>query len=170
MPPALLIEPSKLDFSRIVADQAAIRERNRQRFEMEQLTAIIHVDPENHLVIGYKDVRDDEFWVRGHMPGFPIMPGVLMCEVAAQMASYYSHHLAGPGRVIGFGGMEDIRFRGQVRPGDRLVMAAKASRLHPRQTIFDTQGFVGDQMVFHGRIIGLTLPFNPEAMAAQSST
>ena len=167
MPPAPLIDTAKLDFSRVVADKAAIRERNLQRFEMEQITAIIHIDPENHLVVGYKDVRDDEFWVRGHMPGFPIMPGVMMCEVAAQMASYYSHHLAGPGRIIGFGGMEEIRFRGQVRPGDRLVMVAKASRLHPRQTIFDTQGFVGDQMVFHGKIIGLTLPFNPDGLGSQ---
>jgi len=160
MPPALLVDPAKLDFSTVVADKAAIRERNRQRFEMEQITAIILVDHENHLVVGYKDVTDDEFWVRGHMPDYPIMPGVLLCEVAAQMASYYSHHLAGPGRFIGFGGMEEIRFRGPVRPGDRLVMVAKASRLHPRQTIFDTQGFVGDQMVFHGKIIGLTMPLN----------
>ena len=170
MPPAPLIDVTKLDFSHIVADQAAIRKRNRQRFEMEQITGIIHVDPDNHLIVGYKDVRDDEFWVRGHMPDYPIMPGVMICEVAAQMASYYSYNLAGPGRFIGFGGMEDVRFRGTVRPGDRLVMVAKATRLHPRQTIFEAQGFVGDQMVFHGRIIGLTLPLGAaEAISAKET-
>ena len=57
---------------------------------MEQLTAIVHVDPEKHLVAGYKDVGNDEFWVRGHMPGYPLMPGVLMCEAAAQLCSYYT--------------------------------------------------------------------------------
>lgn len=136
---------------------------------MEQITAIILVEPESHLIVGYKDVGEDEFWVRGHMPDYPIMPGVMLCEVAAQMASYYSHDLAGPGRFIGFGGMEEVRFRGQVRPGDRLVMVAKATRLHPRQTIFDAQGFVGDQMVFHGRIIGLTLPLITPAQVAEDS-
>ncbi len=158
MPPVPLIDPLKVNFSHVVADQASIRLRNGQRFEMEQITAIVSVDPDNHLIVGYKDVTDNEFWCRGHMPDYPIMPGVMICEVAAQMASYYSHNLAGPGKFIGFGGMEEVRFRGQVRPGDRLIMVAKATRLHPRQTIFEAQGFVGDQMVFHGRIIGLSLP------------
>lgn len=169
MPPVPLIDPSKLNYSRVVADQSAIRLRNRQRFEMEQLSAIILVDTENHLIVGYKDVRDDEFWIRGHMPDYPIMPGVIICEVAAQMASYYSFDLAGPGKFIGFGGMEEVRFRGQVRPGDRLVMAAKATRLHPRQTIFEAQGFVGDQMVFHGRIIGLSLPLSNQVRVAENA-
>jgi 3-hydroxyacyl-[acyl-carrier-protein] dehydratase len=169
MPPVPFIDPLKLDFSRVVADQATIRLRNRQRFEMEQITAIVSVDPENHLIVGYKDVTDDEFWVRGHMPDYPIMPGVMICEVAAQMASYYSHDLAGPGKFIGFGGMEEVRFRGQVRPGDRLIMVAKATRLHPRQTIFEAQGFVGDQMVFHGRIIGLSLPQISSMQVGESS-
>jgi 3-hydroxyacyl-[acyl-carrier-protein] dehydratase len=53
--------------------------------------------------------------------------------------------------------MEDVRFRGQVRIGDRLVMVAKAIRVNRRQTIFDTQGFVGSNMVYHGRIIGVPL-------------
>ncbi len=169
MPPVPLIDPLKIDFSRVVADRATIRLRNRQRFEMEQITAIVSIDPETHLIVGYKDVTDDEFWVRGHMPDYPIMPGVMICEVAAQMASYYSHDLAGPGKFIGFGGMEEVRFRGQVRPGDRLVMVAKATRLHPRQTIFEAQGFVGDQMVFHGRIIGLSLPQITPAHAGETS-
>ena len=53
--------------------------------------------------------------------------------------------------------MEDVRFRGQVRPGQRLVIVGHAERLHRRQTIFDTQGFVEGNMVFHGRIIGVPL-------------
>ena len=45
---------------------------------MEQLDGIVHVDRENHVIAGYKDVRPDEFWVRGHLPSYPLLPGVLM--------------------------------------------------------------------------------------------
>ena len=80
---------------------------NPQRFAMEQLTAIVYIDPENHIVAGYKDVAADEFWVGGHMPGYPLMPGVMMCEAAAQLCSYYitTHGLTG-GDFVGFGGLE----------------------------------------------------------------
>ncbi len=89
MPPECTLDPSELDCERVVADQEGIRRVNPQRFEMEQLTAIVHVDREQHLIIGYKDVTADEFWVRGHMPGYPLLPGVLMCEAAAQLCVYY---------------------------------------------------------------------------------
>ena len=54
------------------------------------LDGIVLIDPGRHLIVGYKDVRPDEFWVRGHMPGFPLLPGVLMCEAAAQLSCYYA--------------------------------------------------------------------------------
>jgi 3-hydroxyacyl-[acyl-carrier-protein] dehydratase len=53
--------------------------------------------------------------------------------------------------------MEDVRFRGIVRPGDRLVLVGKVMKLHRRQTIFDVQGFVGTTMVFHANIIGVPM-------------
>ena len=83
---------------------------------------------------GVKDVKEDEFWVRGHMPDYPLFPGVLMCEAAAQLCSYYltTQNLMG-GDFIGFGGLENVRFRGTVRIGDRLVLIAKGTRMHRRQ-------------------------------------
>jgi 3-hydroxyacyl-[acyl-carrier-protein] dehydratase len=158
MPPALHLDPTTLDLSRVVADQEAIRGVNPQRYEMAQLSAIVLIDAEEHVVAGYKDVGTDEFWVRGHMPGYPLLPGVLMCEAAAQLCSYYTTtqgllH----GDFVGFGGLENVRFRLPVRPGDRLVLIGKAVRLHRRQTIFNVQGFVGSTMVFHADVLGVPL-------------
>src|SRR5947209_11159702 len=158
MPPQTHIDLSRLDLNNIAADREAIRRVNPQRYEMEQLDAIVFVDPSEQLIIGYKDVRPDEFWVRGHLPDYPLLPGVLMCEAAAQMCSFYvvTYKLL-RGDFVGFGGMENVRFRGPVHPGDRLVLVAKGTRMHHGQTIFNVQGFVGGTMVFHADMIGVPL-------------
>src|SRR6476646_5319789 len=108
MPPELHIDPSGLNLARVVARRPEIERVNPQRFEMEQLTAIVYVDASQHLIAGYKDVTAEEFWVRGHMPDYPLMPGVLMCEAAAQLSSYYCRAIKlNDSGFIGFGGLED---------------------------------------------------------------
>jgi 3-hydroxyacyl-[acyl-carrier-protein] dehydratase len=156
MPPELILDPAQIDTSRVLAGREELRQANPQRFEMEQLDAIVAMDPAQQLIVGYKDVRPDEFWVRGHMPDFPLLPGVLMCEAAAQLVSFYVTR-AGVKQCdfIVFGGMENVRFRGTVRPGDRLVLVGKGLRVHRRQTIFNVQGFVGNTLVFHADVIGV---------------
>ena len=164
MPPAPLVDPSTIDTSRVLVGRDEIHKYNPQRFEMEQLTAIVLIDQKHKLIIGYKDVSADEFWVRGHMPDYPLMPGVLMCEAAAQLSSYYCKAAAlYEDGFVGFGGMEDVRFRGQVKPGDRLILVGKGVRLHRRHSIFEVQGFVGTNMVFHGKVIGVRLSNQEEA-------
>ena len=67
------------------------------------------------------------------MPKAPLMPGVIICEVAAQLASYFTqkYDLLGA-KVVGFGGLEEVKFRGGVVPGDRLVMVVQLAESPPR--------------------------------------
>ena len=78
-----LADFSQFDFDHPMFDQEAVRAVNPQRFEMEQLTAVVYVNPETHLIVGYKEITDHEFWIRGHMPEYPLMPTIpaLMVEV-----------------------------------------------------------------------------------------
>ncbi len=158
MPPEANFDLDQIDMAHVIADLDAIRLVNQQRFEMEQLTAVLYIDPAQQIIIGYKDVRPDEFWVRGHLPGYPLMPGVLMCEAAAQLCSYYivTHKLM-QCDFVGFGGLENVRFRAPVRPGDRLVLVGKGKKIDRRQTICNVQGFVGKTMVFHADVVGVPL-------------
>jgi 3-hydroxyacyl-[acyl-carrier-protein] dehydratase len=155
-----LFDLSPIDLNHVVADLEVIRRYNPQRFEMEQLTAIVYEDHQNHQCIGYKDISSEEFWARGHMPGLPLMPGVIMCEAAAQLASYYTqkYDLLGS-EMVGFGGLEDVRFRDPVIPGDRLYILTKLVKVRRgRMIVCRFQGIVGQRIVVEGSIKGVPLP------------
>ena len=162
----LIIDPTEIDLSNVIADLEGIRKYNPQRHEMEQLTAIVLEDTDRGVCVGYKDVTREEFWIRGHMPGMPLMPGVIMCEAAAQLSSYYvqKYDLL-KAKMVGFGGMEEIRFRDPVVPGDRLVMVSQLVKARARRILICRfQGFVGNEIVVEGVIKGIPLPV--EAVAA----
>ena len=154
----LILDFSEYDLNQVVADTEAIRRYNPQRYEMEQITAICFEDPQRNVCVGYKDLTSDEFWVRGHMPGMPLMPGVIMCEAAAQLASYYSHRYSLMGGVVGFGGLEAVRFRGVVRPGDRFVIVSRLLKLRRSIMTCEFQCFVNQSLVCEGVLKGVSLP------------
>ena len=109
--------------------------------------------------VGFKDVTDDEFWIRGHFPGRPLMPGVLICECAAQLSSYFAikTKMVDNG-VVGLGGLEKVRFRAPVVPGDRLTVMLKREKVR-RNVIFSAgfQGYVDKTLVVDGVIKGVAL-------------
>ncbi|MBI3268269.1 MAG: beta-hydroxyacyl-ACP dehydratase [Planctomycetes bacterium] len=156
MPPPLLADLSTIDFTHVEAGPDEIRKYLQQRFEMEQLDVVVKYDAAAHLVVGYKDVKPDEFWVRGHIPGRPIVPGVLMIEAAAQLSTYYIKRALGDafGKFIGFAGLEHVRFRGTVVPGDRLILLSKNLDLRARTSRCATQGVVNGRLVFEAEILG----------------
>ncbi len=159
MPAPPLYDYKQFDFDKPMFDIEEIRKISPQRFEMEQLSGVVYVDQENHGIVGYKDVGPDEFWARGHMPGFPLMPGVILCECAAQLAGFYArkYDILG-GDFLGFGGMDDVRFRYPVFPNTRLVLLVKLRTLkRERRAEFDFQGYANDKLAFSGLMIGVPI-------------
>jgi 3-hydroxyacyl-[acyl-carrier-protein] dehydratase len=162
----LILDFDEFDPNQVIGDIEEIRRYNPQRFEMEQLTAICYTDSERHICAGYKDLGPNEFWVRGHMPGLPLMPGVIMCEAAAQLASYFTQKQKLMEGLIGFGGLEEVRFRDVVRPGDRFVIVVRLLKVRRALLTCEFQGFVRQNMVCQGIIKGIPLPL---ALPTQTS-
>jgi 3-hydroxyacyl-[acyl-carrier-protein] dehydratase len=156
----LILDFSEYDVNHCVADIKEIRRWNQQRYEMEQLTAIVFEDPQRRICVGYKDYGPDEFWVRGHMPGKPVLPGILMCEAAAQLCNYFAmRHGLMASEMLGFGGLDRVRFRDMVLPGDRLVIVSALMKVRPAAMIVSQfQGFVRQSLVCEGEIRGVPLP------------
>jgi 3-hydroxyacyl-[acyl-carrier-protein] dehydratase len=159
MPPPLLFDLTKIDLkTKPIFNRDDILKVNPQNYEMQQLDGVLWYDKPNMLVLGYKDVTDKEFWVRGHIPGRPLMPGVIMVESAAQLLSYFVKHIMGEVGFIGFSGISSAKFRYPVSPGQRLLLLGKITKFKPGR-IYDAyiQGMVDDKMVFETEVSGMAV-------------
>ena len=157
MPSKLLYDVSKVSLERPEYSLEDIRKINPHRHEFEQLTAILLVRPEERVIVGLREVHRDEFWVKGHIPGRPILPGVLMLESAAQLCSFYSAKVGGTEGLLGFAGIDDVRFRGIVTPGQRMLIVAVPLVLTPSHCQYQTQGVVDGKVVFDATILGVQI-------------
>lgn len=158
MPPPPLLDLSKIDFDRILYRQEQIYEVLPQRHEFAHLDAIVHLDLDSATAVAFREIRADEWWCKGHFPDRPLFPGILMVETAAQLAAFVQHRVSpSDDTIMGFGGIDQVKFRGSVVPPCRLVVVGRAADKRPRRFIYEVQGFVKDAMVFEGLITGIPL-------------
>jgi len=159
MPPPLLFDLSKIDLSaNPIFDKQAISKVNPQQFEMQQLDGVLWYDKDAFLILGYKDVTDKEFWVRGHIPGRPLMPGVIMIESAAQLLSFFVKQVYGEEAFIGFTSIESAKFRATVQPGQRLYLLGKITKFKKARK-YDAyiQGIVDAKIAFETEVSGMAV-------------
>jgi len=158
MPAPLLFDLSQVDLRRQpIFDKEAIERVNPQRFEMQQLDGVLWYDKKKFLILGYKDVTEKDFWVRGHIPGRPIMPGVIMVEAAAQLLSFFVKQIYEVGEFIGFASIDSAKFRAVVEPGQRLHLLGHITKFKRRKYTASVQGVVDDAMVFETVVSGLNV-------------
>jgi 3-hydroxyacyl-[acyl-carrier-protein] dehydratase len=160
MPPPLLFDLSQIDLeAKPVFDKEAICKVNPQRFEMQHLDGILWYDKEKSLILGYKDVTEKEFWIRGHIPNRPLMPGVIMVEAAAQLASFFLKQVFEEQGFIGFAGIESANFRSIIEPGKRLYLLGHITkykrRKHASHVTTSVQGVVDGALVFEATVSGM---------------
>lgn len=101
-------------------DRAAIEAIIPHRAPFLLVDRILAIE-EGKAAVGELDVRDDAFWVPGHFPGYAVMPGVLIVEALAQVGAVALLSMDEyRGKLAFFAGIDGMRFRRQVRPGDTL--------------------------------------------------
>lgn len=163
MPPPALFQFHDLDLSRILIPPSEIYSQFLpHRHEFALLSGICHFDPVASRIVSVVEVSPQDWWVRGHIPGRPLLPGVLILEMAAQTVSVGStlldrHRSASQKPFVGFGGIESCKFREAVCPPARLHILGVEEENRPRRIVSRTQGYVGSNLVFEATITGLVM-------------
>lgn len=90
------------------------------------------VEKKDGTAIGHYTVRGDEFFLKGHFPEHPIVPGVILCEILAQSACVLMEDVMGQGKLPVYTGMNHVKFRSPVRPGNTVETQCRIKRAkHP---------------------------------------
>jgi 3-hydroxyacyl-[acyl-carrier-protein] dehydratase len=111
---------------------ATIRELIPHRYPFLLVDRIEEVEP-GVRAVGIKNVSQNEPFFEGHFPDYPIMPGVLIVEAMAQVGAVGVMTLEEfRGKLALFAGIDGVRFRRQVLPGDTLRMEVELTRLKSR--------------------------------------
>jgi 3-hydroxyacyl-[acyl-carrier-protein] dehydratase len=104
--------------------------------------------------VGYLEVRDDMFWVPGHFPDYPVMPGVLIVEAMAQVGAVALLSVRENfGKLAFFAGIDKVRFKRQVVPGDTLRMEVAITKMRGPVGFGTATAHVGDELACAGELM-----------------
>lgn len=104
--------------------------------------------------VGYKNVTMNEYFFQGHYPGMPVMPGVIIIEIMAQVgAVILLSHDDFKGKVPYFAGINKARFKRKVVPGDTLRIEVEIIKLRGTIGIGQGKAYVGDEIAAEGEFM-----------------
>lgn len=157
MATSLQIDLESIDLNVTCIDRAGIYRLLPHAHEFQLLDGVCLLDTQERHIVAYADITEDDWWVRGHVPGRPLLPGVVILEMAAQTSAVLAKSIQPDEGFIGFGGVADCKFRQSVTPGSRLVIVGIGEEFRPRRIVCKTQGVVDGRLVFEATITGMIL-------------
>jgi len=135
------------------------------RYPFLLVDRVIEMDTEAGRIVALKNVTINEEYFSGHLPGAPVMPGVLIVEALAQAAGILVFHKVGVrGAHAYFAGIDDLRFRRPVRPGDQLLLEVQIDWIRGRLVRVRGTARVGGEVAASG-----TLTFSLAALMGEGT-
>ena len=141
-------------------DSQRIQELIPHRDPFLLVDRVTDLDPEEISIVAQKNITEDEPYLEGHFPGNPIMPGVLVIEALAQtgLICLFELKLIEPEAEFFFTGIEQVKFRRPVVPGDLLELRVKLLRNKRTLWKFEGRAFAGGQIAAEGLFTAYAIP------------
>ncbi|TCS95621.1 3-hydroxyacyl-ACP dehydratase FabZ [Hazenella coriacea] len=134
-------------------DIKQIQEIIPHRYPFLLIDRIIELEPKQRAV-GIKNVTINEPFFQGHFPDYPVMPGVLIVEALAQVGAVIVLSMEeNKGKLAFFTGIDKVRIRDQVKPGDVLTLEVEMIRLRSSMGKGKATARVGDKVVLEGELM-----------------
>jgi beta-hydroxyacyl-ACP dehydratase FabZ len=137
---------------RVGADIQKILARLPHRYPFLLVDKVLKIDKDG--IVALKCVTINEPYFVGHFEDYPVMPGVLIVEAAAQAGAYFLLETieTKPDEIVYLAGVDGVRFRRPVRPGDRLILTLKVLA-HKRKVFkMDAQVSCENERVMEGKL------------------
>lgn len=124
------------------------------RFPFLLVDRILEINPEKTKIVGQKSVTAGEMCFMGHFPEKHVMPGVLIVEALAQTgAVLLLSREENKGKIVLFGGINKVRFKHQVIPGDIMTLSVELTKERGNVFFAAVNAYVDDRLAVTGEII-----------------
>jgi len=136
-------------------DILAVMEKLPHRYPFLLVDRVIKLIP-HEKIVALKNVTFNEPFFQGHFPGKPVMPGVLIIEAMAQAGGILAYETAPSekrNRLIYFMGMDKVRFRKMVLPGDQIILEAKILKFRSKVAKMSGTATVDDELVAEAELM-----------------
>lgn len=112
----------------------------------DNMLLLTEVERDGDYARGKYVVRGDEWFLQGHFPGAPVVPGVIQCEILAQSACVLLADQMSQGKLPMYTGLDKVRFKSPVKPGDTFETKCRITRVKHPFYFAEGEGYVGDRL------------------------
>ncbi len=112
----------------------------------EPMLLVEELEQDGEFALGKYQVKGDEWFLQGHFPGAPVVPGVILCEILAQTVGILLRDKLEVGQVPMYTSMKEVRFKAPVKPGDLFRTRCRVTRSKHPFYFAEGEGYVGDTL------------------------